>query len=396
MRKTRLYLKNPKAERSLIGYEIRESETKIRISTGISIPVSGWDDKSKSIKRDCPSSAFLSQKLMSFTAIAAKQVLIADAMELSMEKLKENILIALGREVVKDEKTEVLHFYKWWAQHSFGEHVARIDNLHHCRIFEEFLKEKNKTNLSFEQVDYNFYIEFRIYLEKVKGYKPNTVATHLRDLKTVMGEARIRNLHTSDAYKVIKCKFANVDTIYLSVDEINALYKHKLEGVEEMVRDLFVLGCHTAMRFQDYSTLSIAHIDNNRITIKTKKTGETVIIPAHPRVIEILNKWEGKAPKISHGHLNKTIKEICKDMGCFNQKMPIKDGRDIKYVEKYNLISAHTARRSGATNMYLAGIPAQSIMKITGHTTEQSFMKYLRVSKEENANLLANNPFFRE
>jgi hypothetical protein len=46
--------------------------------------------------------------------------------------------------------------------------------------------------------------------------------------------------------------------------------------------------------------------------------------------------------------------------------------------------------------MYLAGIPAQSIMKITGHQTEQSFMKYLRISKEENANLLASNPFFNE
>ena len=44
--------------------------------------------------------------------------------------------------------------------------------------------------------------------------------------------------------------------------------------------------------------------------------------------------------------------------------------------------------------MYLAGIPAQSIMKITGHTTEASFMKYLRITKEQNEKLLADNDFF--
>jgi integrase len=43
-----------------------------------------------------------------------------------------------------------------------------------------------------------------------------------------------------------------------------------------------------------------------------------------------------------------------------------------------NLLSTHTARRSFATNLFLSGFPAISIMKITGHTTEKSFMKYIK------------------
>ena len=64
-------------------------------------------------------------------------------------------------------------------------------------------------------------------------------------------------------------------------------------------------------------------------------------------------------------------------------------------ILKYELIKAQTARRSGATNMYLAGISTLDIMKITGHKKEREFLKYIRVSKEETAELLANHEYFR-
>jgi integrase len=48
-------------------------------------------------------------------------------------------------------------------------------------------------------------------------------------------------------------------------------------------------------------------------------------------------------------------------------------------VEFYNEVSSHTARRSFATNAILAGIDMSLIMKITGHTTESQFRKYVRL-----------------
>ena len=71
-------------------------------------------------------------------------------------------------------------------------------------------------------------------------------------------------------------------------------------------------------------------------------------------------------------------------------------GRQIsRTLPKYKLVASHTARRSGATNMFIAGIPSISIMKITGHHTEKSFLKYIRISQEENARLLSDHPFFK-
>jgi len=73
-----------------------------------------------------------------------------------------------------------------------------------------------------------------------------------------------------------------------------------------------------------------------------------------------------------------------------------KGGKLIKNsVKKFSLIVTHTARRSFATNLYLAGIPSITIMKITGHKTEKNFLRYIGISQEENANNLLNHTFFK-
>ncbi len=56
---------------------------------------------------------------------------------------------------------------------------------------------------------------------------------------------------------------------------------------------------------------------------------------------------------------------------------------------KWHLISTHTARRSFATDEYLAGTPPLTIMAITGHKTEKSFLRYMRISPSDHAKILA-------
>jgi integrase len=72
-----------------------------------------------------------------------------------------------------------------------------------------------------------------------------------------------------------------------------------------------------------------------------------------------------------------------------------KGNRKIQYaMPKYQLITSHTARRSFATNAFFANVPNISIMQITGHTTEKAFMRYVRVSGEDNARRLLTHPYF--
>lgn len=44
--------------------------------------------------------------------------------------------------------------------------------------------------------------------------------------------------------------------------------------------------------------------------------------------------------------------------------------------------------------MYNADIPAYRIMLITGHKTEASFFRYIRITREENVAVLP--PFFKQ
>ena len=46
--------------------------------------------------------------------------------------------------------------------------------------------------------------------------------------------------------------------------------------------------------------------------------------------------------------------------------------------EKCDLVHTHTARRTGATLMYLSGMDIYDIMKITGHTSPAMLRKYIK------------------
>jgi len=59
--------------------------------------------------------------------------------------------------------------------------------------------------------------------------------------------------------------------------------------------------------------------------------------------------------------------------------------KTISTLQKWEMISSHTCRRSFCTNQYLAGMPTLTIMAVSGHETETSFLKYIKVSKKEHA-----------
>jgi len=163
----------------------------------------------------------------------------------------------------------------------------------------------------------------------------------------------------------------------------------------ERTRDLFIVGCYTGLRFSDFSQLTSDNIKSELITVKTQKTGEKVVIPLHWTVKNILAKYsetaKGLPRDLSNQRMNDYLKEIGREVKIDEQihRTQSKDGLKVsKNVSKWELITTHTARRSFATNLYKSGFPSIAIMKITGHRTEKSFMKYIKISLEENANFL--------
>lgn len=189
--------------------------------------------------------------------------------------------------------------------------------------------------------------------------------------------------------------------VYLTLPELERIEALSLNRDSAQVRDIFLIGCFTSLRYSDYSRLSEDNFCDGILHIKTRKTGTSVTIPVHPVISRIIERNKGYGflkYNNSQQNFNKVIKNVCKKAG-ITQKILVERTEGFKVVRKlvpkYQLVSTHTARRSGATNMYLAGIPPFRIMLITGHRTESAFYRYIRIQKEENAKDLKNHLFFK-
>lgn len=264
----------------------------------------------------------------------------------------------------------------------------------------EYQQEKG-IRLTFERIDIDFHNSFIKYLQS-KNYAPNTIGTRIKVIKTFMSESYERGLHDNVDFK--KKSFSKpkeeTSSVYLNVDELDSLHKLDLSKNQKYdnVRDWFLIAAYTGLRFSDFSRLTKDNIQNGNISILTQKTGSNVVIPLHTIVKSILEKHQYRLPKvISNQKFNEYIKEVCK-LAKIDEGILVNETKGIlktsKIENKHDLISAHTARRSFATNAFLAGVPPIQIMKITGHKTEKIFLMYIKISEKENAKKLQLHPFF--
>lgn len=262
--------------------------------------------------------------------------------------------------------------------------------------------------LTFQRINLDFYYKFIDYLSK-KGVGLNTIGQkHIKNLKAIAHAAQRRGISISKQLDDPEFKklSGETDKIYLPEDEVKLLYELDLSNNKRLdrVRDVFLLGCKTAKRFGDYSILRKEHlkeIDGKYfIDMRMEKTGGRVVVPVSRVVLEILEKYDFNLPrKITNQKTNDYLKELGKLAGIdaeevFSEYEGLKRKNVVK--KRYEMITTHTARRSGATNMYLAGIPAHSIMKLTGHKTEKEFLRYIRADELVHAMHMAENPYFND
>lgn len=292
----------------------------------------------------------------------------------------------------KEKKQESLflpYLYKYAMEESTKHKYNRYKKYTY-NLLVEYFGDKQPT---FDDINYAFSEEFIEWMDD-KGLSPNTRGSHIKFVKAAMNEAFKNKLHTNEDFRTFRKETEQIDAVYLTNDEVTKIAELPLCGHYKVARDIFIIGCHTGMRFSDYSKLSMNDISDGVIHVITQKCKTPVDIPAHPRVLQILESYEGVLPKITPQKFNMYIKEVCKEAGINESVLVRKSGKHIR-CEKWELVSSHTARRTGLTNMYKAGIPTYRCMMISGHKTEQVFLTYLRITQEENAQFLKENPFFK-
>jgi integrase len=251
-------------------------------------------------------------------------------------------------------------------------------------------------------IDSRMMEEFIYFLRSnKKNLKINTVKTLIGKLTGMLDKAGEARYRIDNTYKEVTLKNEDVCTIYLTPGEIETIFNlKKISKEQHAARERFIVACCTGLRYSDVSRLTPDNLHGGVLHIKTIKTGAVVDIPLHWMVEDILNRNGQTLPPIkTQQSYNKIIKRICRRAGIRDKILYERtEGLKVirKNVEKWTLVTSHTARRSLATNMYLAGILPARIMLITGHKTEQAFFAYIRINRVENAKTLSDHPFFKK
>lgn len=271
--------------------------------------------------------------------------------------------------------------------------------------------------LDFNEIDLRFYMDYTAYLNQL-GYSINTTGKCIKVLKQIMALSESEGYHSNAKYKDKRFKGTriDVDSIYLTRNELDKICSVDLSEMPEdfgIARDIFMVGVWTAQRISDYNNIRKDEIESvpmrlvieepdprhpgktltkvveevvRVINITQQKTGTKVSVPCSPALLKILEKYDYEIPRLPDHIINSNIKEIAHLAGLTDpvQITITKGGRNVKeMVPKYKLVHSHTARRTGATLMYLSGMEIYDIMKITGHTTPVMLKKYIKADRLE-------------
>lgn len=259
-----------------------------------------------------------------------------------------------------------------------------------------FVKLK-KRNYLLEDIDQKWVDEFRNYLIKNKQLALNAQGKYMQVFGLMVKYAIHLKLLPSNFFfeTKIESRREKSDNIYLNNQEVEALinFDRFSSAKHELVRDLFIIGCHTGLRYSDYSRIRKENIQGDFLEMIQSKTGGRITIPIHPVVRRILNKYNYQLPKSPCNQIfNRCLKEIGQEIpelsSSFQRSMTRNNKSEVTTYPKWKLLQSHTARRTFCTNEYLKGTSVITIMAISGHTTQKSFMSYIKASSREHAEML--------
>lgn len=396
-------------------------------ATGLIVEVRYWDSTKQRCRevKDYPSARSINQSLKKISDAATKvaEQVVTELSPVNNKQFWERVDIELTGGVRRRTQFFVDYFEEYVGRRKLRGAISTakkyFTTLQKLKAFER----KTRHQLTFRDINLQFYERFERYICHEQGFTLNYFSSITRCIKVAYRDARdidgLHNLRETEK-RGFSSPFEAAKSVYLTSDELQRIADVEI-SVESLIatfpeyansraadlarkvtaldlaRNKFILGAYTALRVSDFNHLKDIHISDGFLRVRTKKTGAVVIIPVHPNIRRLIEAGFDISSPITEQKINIHIKEIARMAGI---TQPVEATKLINHRAvtdwwpKCDVITTHTARRSAATNMYKAGIPSISIMRITGHTTEKSFMKYIRITNEENAELMAKNAFF--
>ena len=352
--------------------------------------------------------------------------------EVTEEELRKEFKTFMGRVEVKEEAlaaTEELKeptFFERFDQFIKEESINNMwvpSTKRALNVIKSHIEAWNPET-SFDMLTESVLSQYINYHRTDLDQREVTVEKQWRYFKWFLDWATRKGYNTNTAYQRFRPKFKITDKtiVFLDWDELMRLYKFKVpktgkkvklttyDGIEyektvglssalDRVRDMFCFCCFTSLRYSDMRNLKRSDIVDGVINLTTVKTHDKIAIELNDYSKAILDKYDGMVfpggtalPVISNQKMNDYLKELAELAGLNTPVTQIyyKNGERIEETKpKYSVIGTHAGRRTFICNALSMGIPADIVMKWTGHSDYSAMKPYIDIAQAEKSKAMA-------
>ena len=348
---------------ALVQVEALLNQRKVYFRTNLYLKPEHWNSRNAQVDNH-PQAHDLNSMLFEF-------VLHLQAIELSLWKRGIPVTLSLLKDAIKKGKPINVTFpvfARIYVQESDRKRSTKENLMTTVTVLQEF-----RPGLDFKDITYTFLKEFEVHL-KEKGNSVNTIAKHLRQLRTLVNEAINQGYIPSDAYPFRKYKIKQEKgrKEFLTPDELKRLENLDVDKKLRHVLDAFLFCCYTGLRYSDFCQLTpenIIRVNGKRwLYFKSVKTGVEIRLPLHllfeGKALAVLERYDIVTDFAKIGPNSEANKYLAQ-LAAFAR------------IRKH--ITYHTARHTCATLLVHQGVPITTVQKLLGHTSVRTTEVYSEV-----------------
>jgi integrase len=311
---------------------------------------------------------------------------------ITTNEFKHLFSIKLGKEVEQDNINIISLIDEFIRTESINKSWAKDTRNRFNTLKSNLIK--YKSDFSIEDCKEQGITNFYLYLSNSCKFRNSHIKSLLKSLhwflKWATKSGYIKNSDYERYMPKLKGTDNNSAVFYLTWEELMLMYNTKLTTPHlEQVKDIFIFCCFTSLRYSDVRALKKDDIKNDCIILTTKKTDTEVKIELNTYSRSILDKYKdyispdnSALPVISNQNYNIFIKEVAKQCGInstYKRIYYIGNTRHEESGEKWQFITTHAARRTFVVNAIYLGIPAEVIMRWTGHSDYKAMKPYIAI-----------------
>ena len=348
---------------ALVQVEASLNQRKIYFKTNIYLKPEHWDKRTSQV--------IVHPQANDLNAMLFEFVLHLQGVELALWKRGVPATLSLLKDAMKKNRPVNVTFpafAKEYVTHSDRRESTKENLYTTITVLQEF-----RPGLDFKDITYTFLKDFEAYLRE-KGNGINTVAKHLRQLRTLVNEAINQGYIHADAYPFRKYKIKQEKGRheFLTPDELKKL--ENLEVSDRKLRhvlDAFLFCCYVGLRYSDFCQLTPANfirVNGKRwLHFKSIKTGIELRLPLHllfeGKALAILDRYNIAefASLGSNSEVNKALSVIA----------------GMAKIRKH--FTFHTARHTCATLLIHQGVPITTVQRLLGHTSVKTTEIYSEI-----------------